>query len=200
VRFQAERGVEDRVQPRVHAVIPPEARTPELGVPMTRRPSFRDLLMAEEPPRPPRPPPGRARPETIEVPDESVIEVKEAPEPAPEIEAAPEPAPSALVVVPVPATRGPRRPARFGLSIRFEERPDDPELARLVESTVLVNEAHPAYRRAAVSRSEGYHIALATAMALAPLAVEPAKEHAFVTAFLSSWGMAVERPKRRRSR
>jgi hypothetical protein len=114
--------------------------------------------------------------------------------------ATPKPAPSAQVEVPVPATRGPRRPARFGLSIRFEERPDDPELARLVESTVLVNEAHPAYRRAAVSRSEGYHIALATAMALAPLAVEPAKEHAFVTAFLASWGMAVERLKGRRLR
>jgi hypothetical protein len=49
---------------------------------------------------------------------------------------------------------GPRmRPtARYGLSIQFEERPDDPELGRLVESTVRVNEAHPAYRRAAASR------------------------------------------------
>jgi len=40
-------------------------------------------------------------------------------------------------------------------------------------------------------------------VALAPLAVEPAKEHAFVTAFLESWGSALNRgkaPARRRRR
>jgi hypothetical protein len=94
-----------------------------------------------------------------------------------------------------------RRPARYGLSIQFEERPDDVELARLIESTVWVNEAHPAYRRAAASRSEGYHVAVAVAMALAPLAVDPAKEHGFVTAFLARWGEAIERRSvRRRAR
>ena len=56
-----------------------------------------------------------------------------------------------------------------------------------------VNEAHPAYRRAVASRSEGYHVSLAVAMALAPLAVDPAKEHAFITAFLESWGAALGR-------
>jgi hypothetical protein len=95
---------------------------------------------------------------------------------------------------------GERRPGRYGLAIQFEARPDDPELARLVESTVWVNEAHPAYRRAAASRSEGYHIALASALALASLAVEPAKEHAFVTAFLASWGGALDRRKPGRRR
>ena len=93
-----------------------------------------------------------------------------------------------------------RRPARYGLSIGFEARPDDSELGRLVESTVWVNEAHPAYRRAAASRSEGYHTALAVALALAPLAVDPAKEHAFITAFLASWGAAIERRKGRKRR
>ena len=91
-----------------------------------------------------------------------------------------------------------RRPVRYGLSIGFEARPDDPELGRLVESTVWVNEAHPAYRRAVASRSEGYHTALAVALALAPLAVDPAKEHAFITAFLSSWGAAIERRRGRK--
>ncbi len=93
-----------------------------------------------------------------------------------------------------------RRRVRYGLRIGFEARPDDPELGRLVESTVWVNEAHPAYRRAAASRSEGYHTALAVALALATLAVDPAKEHAFITAFLSSWGAAVERRKGRTRR
>jgi Histidine kinase-, DNA gyrase B-, and HSP90-like ATPase len=113
-------------------------------------------------------------------------------------ESAPEPAPAAIpgsAEAHLPAERGPRRPGRYGLNIQFEARPGDPELARLVESTVWINEAHAACRRAAASRSEGYHIALASALALAPLAVEPAKEHAFVTAFLESWGSALGRPK-----
>jgi len=63
-----------------------------------------------------------------------------------------------------------------------------------------VNETHPAYRRAVASRSECYHIALAVALALAPLAVDPAKEHAFITAFLARWGEAIERRKGRRRR
>ncbi len=94
----------------------------------------------------------------------------------------------------MPGVRGPQRPVRYGLSIRFEQSPDDPELGRLVESTVVVNEAHPAYRRAVASRSEGYHIALAVALALSRLAVEPANEHAFVTTFLTRWGESLQRP------
>jgi len=35
-------------------------------------------------------------------------------------------------------------------------------------------------------------------MALAPLAVEPAKEHAFLTTFLAAWGGALERRGARR--
>jgi hypothetical protein len=87
-----------------------------------------------------------------------------------------------------------RRPTRLGLSLRFESRPDDAALGRLMDTTVFVNEAHPAYRRAAASRAEGYHLALTVAMALAPLAVEAAEGHAFITAFLARWGEAVEQP------
>jgi hypothetical protein len=93
--------------------------------------------------------------------------------------------------------RGPARPARLGLTIQFESRPDDSELGRLVESTVWVNDAHPAYRRAAASRSEGYHIALAVAMALASVATDPLHEHEFVLEFLSRWG-ETRAPRRRR--
>ena len=91
-----------------------------------------------------------------------------------------------------PATRGPRKPARYALTIQFDSREGEPELARLVESTVWVNDAHPAYRRAVASRSEGYHLAVSVAMALAPLAVEARDERAFVTAFLERWGAALE--------
>jgi hypothetical protein len=107
----------------------------------------------------------------------------------------PSPAPPAdrTTRVQLPEGRRGRRPGHYGLGIQFEHKPDDPELGRLVESTIWINEAHPAYRRAVASRAEGYHIALAAAMALAPLAAEPAREHAFVTTFLASWGAAIDR-------
>jgi hypothetical protein len=93
--------------------------------------------------------------------------------------------------------RARRRLARYGLRVEFESRPGDVEPARLVDSTVHVNEAHPAYRRAALSRSLGYHIGLSVALALAPLAADAAREHEFLTSFLSKWGEAVDAPRQR---
>ena len=99
---------------------------------------------------------------------------------------------------------GRRRPARYGLLVQFESRPGDAELGRLVDSTIWINNAHPAYRRAIASRSVGYHIALTVALALAPLASEGMSEHAFITRFLSHWGGAAAstsaRGRRRKAR
>ncbi len=97
-----------------------------------------------------------------------------------------------------PVAAGPRRPTRYGLAVDFEERPESHELGRLVESTVLVNTAHPAYLRAVASRAEGYHAALTVAMALGAVAVEPSGMQAFVTTFLARWGEALGRDGRRR--
>lgn len=94
---------------------------------------------------------------------------------------------------------GRRRPARYGLLVQFESRPDDHELGRLVDSTIWINDAHPAYARAQASRSSGYHVALTVALSLAPLAVDRSEEHAFITRFLAHWGEA-GRAKRSRSR
>jgi hypothetical protein len=102
--------------------------------------------------------------------------------------------------VPWPAARGRKRASRLGLSLQFESRPADPQLGRLVETTVWVNDAHAAYRRAVSSRSEGYHLALTVAMALAPLAVEPTDAHAFVSAFMARWGAALDRGRPPRGR
>jgi hypothetical protein len=93
---------------------------------------------------------------------------------------------------------GTRRPTRYGLGIDFEERPESPDLGRLVESMVLVNTAHPAYRRAVASRAEGYHAALTVGVALAAVAVEPAGTQEFLTTFLARWGDALGRDRRRR--
>jgi hypothetical protein len=92
---------------------------------------------------------------------------------------------------------GRRRPARYGLMVQFESRPDDQELGRLVDSTIWINDAHPAYSRASASRSAGYHIALTVAMSLAPLAVDPLEEHRFITQFLAHWGGAKPSARRR---
>ena len=48
----------------------------------------------------------------------------------------------------------------------------------------------------------GYHIALTVALALAPLAVGAAGEHAFLTQFLAQWGSSHKAPReiRRRAR
>lgn len=108
----------------------------------------------------------------------------------------PEPEVSPGVAV-VPGSRGRSRLGRYGLSIRFESHEGDPDLGRLVESTVVINDTHPAYCRALASRSEGYHIALAVAFALARLAVPPAEEHEFVTSFLIRWGEALDGTRRR---
>jgi hypothetical protein len=94
----------------------------------------------------------------------------------------------------LPGKPAARRPAHYGLDIQFEDHADDAKLGRLVESTVWVNRAHPAYCRALASRSIGYHIALAVAMSLAPLAVEPQKESEFLLTFLIRWGEAIEKP------
>ena len=88
-----------------------------------------------------------------------------------------------------------------GLTLQFEALAVDDEPARLVESTVWVNTAHPAYQRAVASRSEGYHVVLAAALALARVAIEPAEAQTFLHAFLAQWGRALDdHPERRRGR
>jgi hypothetical protein len=119
---------------------------------------------------------------------------REIPSPPSEDEGRPRTAEGTLA----PGGAGPRKPTRYALAIDFEERPESHELGRLVESTVLVNTAHPAYRRAAAARAEGYHAALSAAMALGAVAVEPAGMPEFVTTFLARWGEAVGRDRRRR--
>lgn len=98
---------------------------------------------------------------------------------------------------------GRRRPARYGLLVQFESRPGELERGRLVDSTIWINDAHPAYTRAVRSRSLGYHTALTVALALAPLAVEPSQEHSFITQFLARWGdlpTGKRAPRRRHSK
>jgi hypothetical protein len=137
------------------------------------------LEAAATPPEAPQEPAG------VQPPDEAAQQ---------EPQSQPDSSPGVAVV---PGGKGRSRPGRYGLTIRFESHEGDPDLGHLVESTVVINDAHPAYRRAVASRSEGYHIALAVAFALARLAVPPAEEHQFVTSFLIHWGEALDGSRRR---
>ena len=91
-----------------------------------------------------------------------------------------------------------RKPGRYGLSLSFESRPDDESMGRLIDNTVVVNIAHPAYQRAERTRADGYHLALCAAMSLAKLTVEPKDYDAFVTDFLRVWGSVAAARSRKR--
>ncbi len=136
-------------------------------------------------------PKAEAERDEVEIPDE-LTSVPPASDPSPAPDSAPpepprKPSPEHEAAA-LPGSGTTRRRIQYGLSLQFEARPDDEELGRLVDSTIWVNEAHPAYRRALSSRSLGYHLALTVALALAPLAVTHAEEHLFVTRFLAEWG------------
>jgi len=139
--------------------------------------------------------PGAAVAGSVAVPVAAALEHEVAPSPPsvappePELATSRAAAPSAMPL----SMAGPRRPVHSGLTIGYGHRPDDVELGRLEDSTVWVNEAHPAFRRASALRSEDYHVALTVALTLAPLTVEPGAERRFVTAFLARWGEAAER-------
>jgi len=140
-------------------------------------------------------PPGPAKRQEAE--PEAGPDTKETEDPGAGTEPGPSPARPSLNAmvgkVSLPGGRRSRASTRYSLRVRFEERPEDPELGRLIESTIWVNTGHPAYLRATASRSEGYHLALAVAMTLASLAAEPERIHAFVTSFLARWGEASRR-------
>jgi hypothetical protein len=131
------------------------------------------VMEAIEEPKPEGPEEGRATPESGQLEDQAPAE---------------DSAESASLL----GTAKRRRPQSYGLRVDFESRPEDPGFARLVETTVWVNDAHPAYERAVASRSEGYHVALSVAMALAPLATAPDREREFIVDFMSSWGRALK--------
>ncbi len=107
--------------------------------------------------------------------------------------ASPESPPEPRLPQPPPGCHvsGPKRPARLGLTISFAHEGESADLARLVDTAVMVNADHPAYRRAVSSRSEGYHLALAVALALAPLVTEAVSEREFLNRFLAEWGSSV---------
>ena len=77
-----------------------------------------------------------------------------------------------------------------GLSVEYEDRPDREEPAWFADGVVRINRAHPAFRRAASERAEGYHLAFASAWAIARHLDARADPGVFVNRFLRRWGAA----------
>jgi hypothetical protein len=97
--------------------------------------------------------------------------------------------PAPLFADAVPAGEAPDpAPPRCGLMVQFESRPGHTALGRLAGRTLWINDAHPAFARAAASRAGSYHVALAVALTLAPHVADDAEAHPFITQFLAEWG------------
>lgn len=83
---------------------------------------------------------------------------------------------------------GSRRGKQAKLTIAFTDAPGRPDLGWLVESTIWVNRAHQAYRRAARRGWDPYHVILTVGAVLAAH-LEPGRPpHGFLSRFLSLWG------------
>lgn len=81
-----------------------------------------------------------------------------------------------------------------GLEIAFEAFDEGSVLflGRLVEERVVVNIAHPSWKRAEQLGQEPYHVLLVVALTLGEYLQSPAGMPAFVSTFLKSWSEAAE--------
>jgi len=78
------------------------------------------------------------------------------------------------------------------LMLAFENEPDRPELAWLVENRVVVNEGHPAYIRAKAADAEAYHTMLSVAWMLSHYLEAEKSAQQFIGQFLQNWGRKPE--------
>lgn len=87
-----------------------------------------------------------------------------------------------------------KRTKQPGLEIAFEDFDvgDVAHLGRLVEERVVVNTAHPAWKRAEALGQEPYHVLLVVALTLGEYLQSSEGIPAFVSTFLKSWSEAAE--------
>lgn len=77
-----------------------------------------------------------------------------------------------------------RRP---NLMIGFEDNPDHNELGWLMENTIWINKAHPAYKKAMDTEAEKYHIVLSVSWVLSGYLQGEKSPQMFINRFLSNW-------------
>ncbi len=81
-----------------------------------------------------------------------------------------------------------RKPPAHGLMIGFEDAADRNELGWLVENTIWINRAHPAYQKAASSGNENYHTVVSVLWVLLGHLDDRHSPQQFISQFLSAWG------------
>jgi hypothetical protein len=75
-----------------------------------------------------------------------------------------------------------------GLMIGYEDAPERAELGWLLENTVWINRAHPAYQKAVASGHEQYHVVLTVAWVLLGHLDTQHSAQRFIGEFLYGWG------------
>lgn len=83
------------------------------------------------------------------------------------------------------------RRKRPGLMIGFDDNPNREEFGWLLENTIWVNKAHPAFKRSIDSGAENYHIVLSVAWVLSGYLESEKSPQMFINRFLSGWGKVV---------
>jgi len=80
------------------------------------------------------------------------------------------------------------RRKRPGLMLGFDDDPSRQELGWLTDSTIWINKAHSAYRKAEGSDFENYHIVLSVAWVLSGFLEAEKSPLTFLNRFLAAWG------------
>ena len=75
-----------------------------------------------------------------------------------------------------------------GLMIGYEDAPERAELGWLLENTIWINRAHPAYQKAVVGGHEQYHVVLTVAWVLLGHLDDRHSAQQFIGEFLFGWG------------
>lgn len=75
-----------------------------------------------------------------------------------------------------------------GLMIGYEDAPERAELGWLLENTVWINRAHPAYQKAVAGGHEQYHVVLTVAWVLLGHLDDQHSAQRFIGEFLFGWG------------
>ena len=75
----------------------------------------------------------------------------------------------------------------------FTETSEPLPLGRMIEDTIWVNTAHPAWKKAVEENLEEYHVLLSVACILSQFLGERHTAHDFISRFLASWGQPLQK-------
>lgn len=80
-----------------------------------------------------------------------------------------------------------------GVEIQFEDNLALGSLGRMIENTLVINTAHPAFAKAKGEGLEEYHIVLSAAWILSNFVDEDKAPREFINSFLSAWGQGEQK-------